>query len=94
MSIIHQDFEQKGTNPMIELFENRIEFSNPGSLLVLIERFVDTIPISRNEILAGFMHKCGICEERGSGFDKIFHATSKNSMLAPKIENQVICLQK
>jgi ATP-dependent DNA helicase RecG len=87
-TIIHQDFEQKGTNPMIELFENRIEFSNPGSPLVLIERFVDTVPISRNEILAGFMHKCGICEERGSGFDKIVDATSKNSMLAPKIENQ------
>ncbi|MFR1061658.1 MAG: hypothetical protein ACLSEY_14825 [Enterocloster sp.] len=23
--------------------------------------------MSRNENIAGFMHKCGICEERGSG---------------------------
>lgn len=86
--IIHQAIEQKGTSPMIELFKDRMEFSNAGSPLVSTERFVDTAPISRNENLAGFMHKCGICEERGSGFDKIIHATSRNSMLAPKIENQ------
>lgn len=34
------------------------------------------------------MHKCGICEERGSGYDKVLFATSKNNMVAPKIENQ------
>jgi len=86
--MIHQAIDQKGTNPMIELFKDRIEFSNAGSPLVSIERIVDTVPISRNENLAGFMHKCGICEERGSGYDKVINATSKNSMLAPKIENQ------
>jgi hypothetical protein len=86
--MIHQAIEQRGTNPMIELFKDRIEFSNAGSPLVSIERIVDTVPISRNENIAGFMHKCGICEERGSGYDKVIDATSKNSMLAPKIENQ------
>ena len=86
--MIHQAIDQKGTNPMVELFKDRIEFSNAGSPLVAIERIVDTVPISRNENLAGFMHKCGICEERGSGYDKVIYATSQNSMLAPKIENQ------
>ena len=86
--IIHQAIDQKGTSPMVELFKDRIEFSNAGSPLVSIDRIVDTVPISRNENIAGFMHKCGICEERGSGYDKVIYATSKNSMLAPKIENQ------
>lgn len=86
--MIHQAIDQKGTNPMVELFKDRIEFSSAGSPLVSIERIVDTVPISRNENLAGFMHKCGICEERGSGYDKVIYATNKNSMLAPKIENQ------
>jgi len=86
--MIHQDLEQHGTNPMIEVFGNRIEFSNAGAPLVAIERIVDTVPISRNENLAGFMHKIGICEERGSGYDKIVAATGKNAMLAPRIENQ------
>ena len=87
-TIIHQDLQQSGTNPMVEIFSDRIEFSNAGAPLVAIERIVDTVPVSRNENVAGFMHKCGICEERGSGYDKIIEATSKNSLLAPRVENQ------
>ncbi len=86
--MIHQALEQRGTNPMVEIFSDRIEFSNAGAPLIDIERIVDTVPVSRNENIAGFMHKCGICEERGSGYDKIIAATSKRTMLAPKIENQ------
>lgn len=86
--LIHQDFEQHGTNPMVEIFSDRIEFSNPGAPLVNIDRIVDTVPVSRNENIAGFMHRCGICEERGSGYDKIILATGQNCMLAPRIENQ------
>ena len=86
--LIHQALDQTGTSPMIELFENRIEFSNLGAPLVPVDRVVDTVPISRNENIAGFMHKCGICEERESGYDKVIDATNKNILLAPKIENQ------
>ena len=28
--IVHQDFSISGTNPMIEIYDNRIEFTNPG----------------------------------------------------------------
>ncbi|MCR4954297.1 MAG: putative DNA binding domain-containing protein [Treponema sp.] len=86
--IIHQDFEQHGTNPMVEIFTDRIEFSNPGAPLVNIDRIVDTVPVSRNENIAGFMHKCGICEERGSGFDKIILVTGEQGIISPRIEIQ------
>lgn len=87
-AMIHQDLQQRGTNPMVEVFANRIEFSNAGGPLVAVERIVDTVPVSRNENIAGFLHKCGICEERGSGYDKIIESTGKNELLAPRIENQ------
>lgn len=86
--LIHQDIDQKGTSPMIEIFSDRIEFSNAGIPLVNVERIIDTVPISRNENLAGFMHRCGICEERGSGYDKVMYSLSKVKMLAPKVEIQ------
>ena len=86
--MIHQALDQRGTNPMVEIFEDRMEFSNAGAPLVAIERIVDTVPVSRNENMAGFMHRCGICEERGSGYDKIVYATGQNELLAPRIENQ------
>ncbi len=87
-TMIHQALDQRGTSPMVEIFSDRIEFSNAGAPLVAIERIVDTVPLSRNESMAGFMHRCGICEERGSGYDKIIAATREAALLAPKVENQ------
>lgn len=86
--MVHQALDQGGTSPMVEIFDGRIEFSNAGAPLVEIDRIIDTVPRSRNESMAGFMHKCGICEERGSGYDKIVAATSKQNLLAPRVENQ------
>ena len=68
--------------------EKFIMKNDAGASLVAIERIVDSVLVSRNENIAGFMHKCGICEERGSGYDKIVEATGKNELLAPRIENQ------
>ena len=73
---------------MVEVFDNRVEFSNAGGPLVDIVRIVDTVPVSRNESLAGFMRKCGICEERGSGFDKVVEATCENELVAPIVQDQ------
>ncbi|MBP3866534.1 MAG: putative DNA binding domain-containing protein [Eggerthellaceae bacterium] len=86
--MVHQALDISGTSPMVEVFDGRIEFSNAGAPLVEIDRIVDTVPQSRNEAMAGFMHKCGICEERGSGYDKIVTATSSQNLLAPRVENQ------
>lgn len=51
-AIIHQDFNLSGTGPMIELFERRMEITNPGVPLVDPQRFLDSPPRSRNEVLA------------------------------------------
>lgn len=71
-SLIHQDFTIRGTSPMIEIFDDRIEISNPGKLLPTkkIDRLIGTSSESRNEILARAFRIYRICEERGSGFQK------------------------
>lgn len=85
-AIIHQNFFVQGTSPMIEIFTDRVEITNPGTPLIEKERFVDHPPISRNERLASFMRRIGICEERGSGFDKIVYQTELFQLPAPEIE--------
>ncbi|WP_397364340.1 ATP-binding protein [Olleya sp. R77988] len=71
-ALVHQDFSIRGTSPMIEIFEDRIEISNPGKLLPTkkLDRLIGTTPESRNEFLAKSFRQYGICEERGSGFQK------------------------
>lgn len=85
-AVIHQNFFVQGTGPMIEIFTDRIEITNPGTPLIDKERFIDHPPISRNERLASFMRRIGICEERGSGFDKIVYQMEQHQLPAPEIE--------
>ena len=88
-AMIHQDFEQSGTGPTVEIFSDRIEISNPGLPLITLNRFIDECQ-SRNEDLAGIMRRFRICEERGSGIDKvvinieIFQLPAYNAMIQEK----------
>lgn len=71
-ALIHQDFSVSGAGPLIEIFDNRIEVSNPGGLLPSkqLDRLIGTQPESRNERLARAFRLYKICEERGSGLLK------------------------
>jgi ATP-dependent DNA helicase RecG len=70
-ALIHQDMTIQGTGPQIELFEDRIEITNPGDSLIQPDRMIDLPPRSRNEMLASLMRRMGFCEEQGSGLDKV-----------------------
>ncbi len=84
--LIHQDFFASGTGPMVEIFDDRMEITNPGLPLVETDRFLDTPPISRNEELASLMRRFGICEERGSGIDKVVLQTEIYQLPPPLFE--------
>lgn len=85
-ALIHQDFFVTGAGPMVEMFDDRIEITNPGAPLVDTQRLVDTPPRSRNEALASFMRRIGVCEERGSGWDKVVFQTELYQLPAPLVE--------
>lgn len=85
-ALIHQDFHATGTGPMVEIFSSRMEITNPGLPLVQTDRFLDSPPKSRNEAIASFMRRIGICEERGSGVDKVVSQTELYQLPAPLFE--------
>jgi len=83
-ALIHQNFHIGGSSPMIEIFDDRIEITNPGKPLIDPLRFVDHSPESRNEVLARFMRQLNICEERGSGIDKVIFECEYYQLPAPE----------
>ncbi len=83
-ALIHQDFTINGTGPIVEIFDDRIEFTNPGTPLIDTLRFIDEPPQSRNESLASFMRRINICEERGSGIDKVISEVEFYQLPAPE----------
>ena len=85
-ALIHQNFSVSGAGPVVEFFENRIEITNPGPPLVEVARIVDNPPKSRNPRLASLLRRFGLCEELGTGWDKIISECEKAQLPAPKME--------
>ena len=85
-ALIHQDMTVGGAGPTIELFRNRLEITNPGTPLVAPERFIDSAPRSRNEALASLMRRFGLCEELGTGVDKVIAAAEEGRLPPPEFQ--------
>ncbi|MBI4748952.1 MAG: putative DNA binding domain-containing protein [Acidobacteria bacterium] len=81
-ALIHQDFRLTGTSVMIEIYSDRVEISNPGDPIVPLERFIDGYQ-SRNERLADLMRRFSICEEKGSGIDRVIQTAEVYQLPAP-----------
>jgi ATP-dependent DNA helicase RecG len=81
-ALIHQDLQMSGASVMVEIYADRLEISNPGEPIVDVTRFIDGYQ-SRNERLADLMRRFGICEEKGSGIDRVVHAAEVYQLPAP-----------
>ena len=81
-AMIHQDFTIGGVGPVVEIYENRIEVTNPGNSLIATDRILDERR-SRNEKLASTMRAFGLCEERGGGLDKTLIEIEADHLPAP-----------
>ncbi|MBQ2897913.1 MAG: putative DNA binding domain-containing protein [Clostridia bacterium] len=84
-ALIHQDFSVTGTGVVVEIFGNRIEITNPGTPLVDVYRIIDNPPKSRNEKLASLMRRLKMCEELGTGWDKIVISCELQQLPTPHI---------
>jgi len=81
-ALTHQDFTISGASPVIELYSDRVEVTNPGNSLIEVDRMIDERR-SRNEKLAATMRSLGLCEERGGGLDKAIIEIELRNLPAP-----------
>lgn len=81
-ALVHQDLNESGTSVMVEIYDDRLEISNPGKPFISPDRFIDEHQ-SRNERLADLMRRVGMCEEKGSGVDKVVNAAEVFQLPAP-----------
>lgn len=82
-ALIHQEMAMQGAGPMIEIYANRLEISNPGEPIVPVARFIDGYQ-SRNERMADFMRRMRICEEKSSGIDRVVEQAELFQLPAPE----------
>ena len=86
-TVIHQDLSNTMQYPEVHVFEDRLEFSNPGTLLVPEERILNALPKTRNGRLVDMLRLMDICEEEGTGWDVTIEACEAAHLLSPKIRS-------
>ena len=85
--VIHQDLTDASAGPLVGIYENRIEFSNPGVSLIPPHRVLNAQPKTRNNALVGLLRQMDLCEEGGTGWDRAVEACEEAHLIAPRIES-------
>jgi ATP-dependent DNA helicase RecG len=71
-AVAHRDYFERGANVMVEMFDDRIEISNPGGLPKgLTPEEFGTKSVLRNPVIAGLLHRIGYIEKMGTGINKM-----------------------
>jgi len=88
-ALIHADYQGQG-GIVIEKYQDRLEFSNPGSLLISFDQLLHgNISECRNKSLQTIFTMIGAAEKAGSGVDKIRMGWSSQHWRSPMIREQV-----
>jgi ATP-dependent DNA helicase RecG len=71
-ALAHRDYYEKGATILIEVFDNRVEITNPGGLVsaILPEQF-GTKSFSRNPLIFGLFNRMDMVEQVGSGIQRM-----------------------
>ena len=95
-AVVHRDYEIAGSQIIIRMFPDRIEFQNPGALyntLTIENLYAGCQPVRRNQLLAGFMrdYKSALTgrsymEARGEGFLNLVRDSLRLSGRRPELE--------
>lgn len=78
-AIIHRDYAEEGARVMVEIYDDRVEISNPGQLLFKKPQ-LGKASISRNPIIFDIFNRTGLVEKVGSGISRIKNAMKEREL--------------
>jgi len=80
-AVAHRDYFERGANVMVEIYDDRIEISNPGGLPKGLrpEEFGKR-SVLRNPRIAGMLHRADYIEKMGTGVRKMQRLMSEAAL--------------
>ena len=89
-AVIHRDYAIAGSQVLLEVFNDRIVVTSPGTLpnhMTVEQAQMGGAPRSRNEMMANAMVVRGLMERRGRGWLTMRHAMSNFNGTEPALVN-------
>ena len=86
-AVAHRDYFEKGASVMIEIFDNRVEISNPGGLPKGLnpENFGKRT-LARNPLIAALLNRAKYIEKLGTGIQRIRQEMSAAGLPEPDFQ--------
>ncbi len=84
-SLAHRDYYDKGARITIEVFDDRVEISNPGGLISAVPRNeFGKRSASRNPLIFGLFERMRLVEQIGSGITRIRDVMNDEGLTPPE----------
>ena len=87
-AICHRDLYEEGATIMVEVYDDRVEISNPGGLLPLVAENFGAKSMSRNPLIFGLFTRMYIVEKVGSGVPRMRRLMKEAGLPEPEFENK------
>ena len=81
-AMTHRDYNEKGAYIQVDIFDDRVEISNPGGLIIKESEF-GTRSLSRNPVIFSLFDKLELVEHVGSGIGRIKGEMKKVGLREP-----------
>jgi ATP-dependent DNA helicase RecG len=82
-ALCHRDYYEKGASITIQVFDDRVEITNPGNLLVPVVKEFGNKSLSRNPIIFGLFYRMNLIEHIASGIPRMTKAMTDSGLAEP-----------
>ena len=89
-AICHRDLYEEGGTIMVEVYDDRVEISNPGGLLPVVAADFGQKSMSRNPLIFGLFTRMHVVEKVGSGIPRMRRLMKDAGLAEPKFSTQGI----
>jgi len=84
-AVMHRDYFEAGANVFVEIYDDRIEISNPGGLPKGLSREeLGTRSVRRNPLIADLLHRIALIEKAGTGIRLMIEDARRYKCPEPK----------
>jgi len=86
-AVMHRDYNEKGANVQIDIFDDRLTVTNIGGLIKpLTKEKLGTLAVRRNPLIADLFHRIHFVEKMGSGIKRIREECRKHGNVRFEVE--------
>jgi ATP-dependent DNA helicase RecG len=87
-ALAHRDYYEQGAFTCVEIYDDRIEISNPGGLLPLVAKHFGRRSLSRNPYIFSLFMRMNLVEHVGSGIGRMKELMLEAGLPEPQYETE------